>query len=622
MEGKISFNNLSAEDKAALEASYGQQANYLAYKIKHIRELSPSEAGCLSKKDINNPRASILQTLYKINGNLSPLRFNRAVAKAVEQVDTLRTNYVLSGDRFLAVILNKRDTEVEINYYNLKNLDKEDLDGELRKNMEADIRQGFDLLRGTLYRFSVFNTQENEYAIIVTAVEPVFHEYDFKNIFRVAMNLSDTVVGTDILKDLKLATGNLSGSIREYWAKLLKNLPAPAQIPHLNHHTFDEDASNEDNYLAHIPRAIISDLRGKSESNKIMLMSILQTAWGFLLQETNYSQNVSFCLLVPQKKSNDVGPAAQSLVPILLNISADDNPTVKDIILKAFKQYVISQPYASLGREEIISLMGDNGEKVNHFLNFNDFFSKPQQYTQVVGSDDGKIVSQKHWDVRDVDLEIAFRFEGNQVILSVHYDGSKFIQNDVKILIEHYFLVLQQIITDWNLTYDQFMERLENRWNIEIERMENSQEDSRAIIQDGLSKIKLFQECEQGIIQLFMGEAKLKTKFEGDRLSEQELETYMVFVISGKVVRSIETGDGWYNTLDILKENSWVNENILLPEHRVHVSAEVLTEQATFLIVPVMSINTILNSSPILANNIIQHTLKQLEKYQRLWIQM
>ena len=240
----------------------------------------------------------------------------------------------------------------------------------------------------------------------------------------------------------------------------------------------------------------------------------------------------------------------------------------------------------------------------------------------MVGSDDGKIVSQKHWDVRDVDLEIAFRFEGNQVILSVHYDGSKFIQNDVKILIEHYFLVLQQIITDWNLTYDQFMERLENRWNIEIERMENSQEDSRAIIQDGLSKIKLFQECEQGIIQLFMGEAKLKTKFEGDRLSEQELETYMVFVISGKVVRSIETGDGWYNTLDILKENSWVNENILLPEHRVHVSAEVLTEQATFLIVPVMSINTILNSSPKLANNIIQHTLKQLEKYQRLWIQM
>ena len=95
----------------------------------------------------------------------------------------------------------------------------------------------------------------------------------------------------------------------------------------------------------------------------------------------------------------------------------------------------------------------------------------------------------------------------------------------------------------------------------------------------------------------------------------------MIFVIKGKLARSIETGDGWYNTLDILKENSWVNETMLLPQRRCHMSAEVLTEQAVVLYVPLNTVQKLIIKSPHLAHNIIQHSLRQLEKYQRLWIQ-
>jgi hypothetical protein len=134
------------------------------------------------------------------------------------------------------------------------------------------------------------------------------------------------------------------------------------------------------------------------------------------------------------------------------------------------------------------------------------------------------------------------------------------------------------MLTDWNEPVEYFMERLKTRWEAKFQELDESQEDSRSIIQDALSRIALFQECEQGIIQLFILGAKLYTKFEGDRISEHEVENQLVFVLSGKVARSIECGDCWYKTLDILKENIWINENLMLPKHKVKISAEIITE--------------------------------------------
>ncbi|WP_276840430.1 hypothetical protein, partial [Anaerovibrio lipolyticus] len=511
----------------------------------------------------------------------------------------------------------------------------------------ADKRLGFDLTNGQLVRFSVFNTGEDEYAIIVTTVEAVALKLDFHRIFRAALKLPQPEDISKIVDAVVGGNGVMTSPVKNYWEKMLSNLPPMPKIPHLNPQPAKGKYS-EEAYLVYVPRDILSDLRSKAESNKLLLMSMLQTAWGLLLQQSNSVNNVSYCLLVPQKKKSIPGaqslvpfllkaednptvkimvnnakkksiPGAQSLVPFLLK--AEDNPTVKIMVNNAFKQFVVSQPYASLGREDIINLLGKHSEPFDHFLNFYDFLAEPKPYSKVKGTGDGTIVSQKHWDVRDVILDVSFRNEGNQVIISVDYNGEAYLQNDIAILLKHYLLVLQQMLTDWNEPVEYFMERLKKRWEVKFQELDESQEDSRSIIQDALSRIALFQECEQGIIQLFILGAKLYTKFEGDRISEHDVENQLVFVLSGKVARSIECGDGWYNTLDILKENSWINENVMLPKHKVKISAEVITEQATILVVPLVNLMSTLKKSPLLAKNIIYHVMRQLEKYQRLWIQ-
>jgi CRP-like cAMP-binding protein len=58
-----------------------------------------------------------------------------------------------------------------------------------------------------------------------------------------------------------------------------------------------------------------------------------------------------------------------------------------------------------------------------------------------------------------------------------------------------------------------------------------------------------------------------------------------------------------------------------LEENKAHLSVEILTEQARFLLVPFTSVQAVLKRHPGLGINMLKYIARQLEKYQRLWVQ-
>ena len=89
----------------------------------------------------------------------------------------------------------------------------------------------------------------------------------------------------------------------------------------------------------------------------------------------------------------------------------------------------------------------------------------------------------------------------------------------------------------------------------------------------------------------------------------------------GKLVRNVDTGDGWYNPLDIVGKNSFVNPVNILNKQRFALSAEILTEQAELLLISRDLFMKIVRENPEVAVSLINHVLEQMEKYQILWLQ-
>ena len=601
MNKKIKFEELLKDEQDVLKQVYGLQFSdtrgYNPQKIIYIEELNDEEKQFFDKNNLISVN-QFVQKLYKISGNLIPLRFNLAVNNLIKNTEELRMNYCQVDNRMLKVFFEQRQEMPEIIYRNLENVP--DIDTTLKSIIEADMRQNFDLRHDNLIRFAVFHIADEEYAVLVTTAKLIEDSFDVKNFFREVMNLEPLTSEKKKPETLKI---EISESIQNYWSKILKDMPELPLLPYakVSRATYKQKA-----YYFIIPAEIMSDLREKARSNKMMLIAIFETAWAILLQEFNNSQDVTFATIVPSKTDEEF-----NMIPVRVKI--ESNTILQEIIDQQFKQLIVSQPYAS------VKIIEPQGKQFNHFLSFNDFLKDERLYSTTEAQPDGQLVLQNSWNTKSMQLELYFHYSENITSISILYDENKFTMNFGEMLSQRYILILQQMLTDWNLNYEQFINRLSNRIK-EISK-EVNKEDIMAYLQNFISQLALLQGINEGTLQKLLKIAKLSTYFEGDRISGTEIERNLIFVSEGKLVRSIETNDGWYKTLDIVKENDWINETVLLEKQRNKMSAEILTEKAILMKISVEDMKRLLAAFPNIEYKILQHVLNQMEKYQRLWIQ-
>ena len=600
MQNKIQFENLPQAERNILTQLYGSQTGYVTRKISYVAELSNDEKYFFDKDSFISPNFFV-QRLYKVAGNILPLKFNLAVNKLIEQNEVLRTNFCAFDDRTVKVIFAAKNEMPEIVYRNLENVP--DIDSALKNNLEADMRRTFDLRYDSLIRFSVFHTGAEEYAILITMPKILEESFEVKNLFR-------SVLGMELLpqeKKFSLPLRETPAPIKKYWENILQDLP---QMPQLPFAKLSKAAYKQSAYRITIPPSIMSDLREKSKSNRMMLMTIFQTAWALLLQSANQSTDTTFSTLIPDKTSDEINS-----IPV--RVKVDEEETLQNLINRQFKQLLISQPYACKNFSAIHDIIKLQNKSFDHFLSFGDFMKDEQLFSKVTATADGAFVLQNSWNAQNTKLGIYFNYKDDTVSISILYDENKFANNFGEIISRRLYLILQQMVLNWNLQYKVFMERLEERFKVDSEETPTDE----SYILHFLSQLKILQGEVSGTFQRLINIAKFATYFEGDRVTIYDMDQNFIFVSEGKLVRSLNTGDGWYNTLDIVKENRWLNENVLLENRKTKMAAEVLTEKAVLMFIPMDRMRDFLQDFPSVRYKILQHILGEMEKYQRLWIQ-
>jgi hypothetical protein len=406
----------------------------------------------------------------------------------------------------------------------------------------------------------------------------------------------------------------IENRVKEYWADILKNLPAPPKVPFAKNIS---GAFSEEIFRVKIPADVVSDLRGKAQSNRVMLMAILQTAWGFLLQATNKISDVAFCQLTSNNKADQNN--SLNLIPVRLKSVRNSN--VEDIVTQQFKQLVISQPYSFFDWSAIEDLNLHRRNFFDHFLSFLDFSAEGKNFSQIAAVPEGKIVERNSWDAQGMKLGIYFQYSVKSLSISFRYDKNKFFLNAGEHLANLYNLILRQMLVYWYAPVSDFIENIK-KIVAEISTREETAEDNvNKIIIDFIYKNKILQSQSTGATAVLVENSKILKRFEGDRIGGDILDKNLVFVVEGKLSRSLDSGDGWFNAIDIIKAGGWINETVFLEKRRATISAEVFTEKAVLLLIPLSTFESATRQSPALYKSILNHVASQMEKYQILWIQ-
>lgn len=603
------FIKLNPDEKNILESVYGRQifggVGYNPRKLEAIRDLNEHETKFFVSKNFVSPHFYV-QTLYKVRGNVNPMKFNLAVNRMINETENLRANFCTVGTRTVKVVHPQNFLRPEVVFRNISEAEGDEINEILTRLIESDMRREFDLRHDPLIRFSVFKTSDFEFAVLVTLPQLISTSFDSEKFFAI---LSDRVdeVKPKISADETLSKVFDRKSVQDYWEKMLENAPPIAKLP------FERKVLpgnyRQRVYRAKIPVDILSDLRGKAQSNQLMLTAILQSAWGFMLQTSNKRRDCLFCQILSTSKDFSL-----NMIPVRL--FCDENSTVEKIITQQFRQLVVSQPYSRVYWDDLKNL--SPRKLFDHFLSFRDFRASEFDYFGAKSDVFGHIVMQNSWDAHGMKLGAYFRYSERNLAVNFLYDERQFATGGVEKIFELYNLVLQQILVDWNAKYSTFTENLSRR--MKISDSEVSSEEIRKQIRDFLSQLSILQGRFEGTIGLFDDSAELATFYEGDRISGSMLTENFIFVVDGKLSRSADTGDGWYNPLDIVTRNGFVNPTNLLDKPKLLLSAEVLTEKSQVLMIPREKMLSILQKNSEIALSMMNFALTQMEKYQRLWL--
>lgn len=606
---------LTLDEKIQLEQVYGRQitgtSGYAPNKIEKIEDLTAEESRFFAQKNFISPYFSV-QTLYKIKGEITPIRFNRVVHDMIKANEIFRSNFCELDNRVVKIVFAERRILPEVVYRTFAQTESDEIDETLTKIMEADRRVNFDLKFGNLIRFGIFKTAEKEFAILVTMSQLIANSFDYKNFFAAAL---ESAPYKSIKKiSLPPQPAQIEAAIHDYWAKLLKDFPSLPTLPYVKP---SNAPYNPKAFRVKIPADILSDLREKAKSSRVMLMSILQSAWGFFLQAVRKLNDVIFCQFSASAKSDE--NFSVNVIPVRQKSSG--SMTVDQIINQQFRQLVVSQPYGFFDWDILQEIT--NGKTFDHFLSFVDFKGTPTKtYSETTTTNDCVLVTSNSWDPQGMKLGVYFQYATTTLSVTFLYDANRFFKNIGERFAKIYNVVLKQMLVYWNSNYSSFSTRLVEKIKFELDADKNVPiVDDRKIISDFIVKNPILQGGTTGTVAFFSDSAKLKTMFEGDRISGDILEKNLVFVVEGKLVRSLDAGDGWFKVLDIVAQDSWLNENILLENRSTTISAEVWTEQAKILVIPLEKAESLFISHPDAAKPFFTHILKQMEKYQLLWIE-
>ena len=609
---KFAVKDLEEKERAELFQLYG-------FHVEDVRTLTKGEDWFFSGQEAVSPEFYI-QTLYKVQGIIEPVKFEKIAADVTATSPILRTNfYRTKAERVLGVV--RRDRSPLIAFHTL---DKrgEELDRLLENIMEADRRRVFDLAQDRLLRLAVFRTGIREYAVLVTQPQIIADSWDVRDLFQPLFAEVETEVRLPDKRRFSFADYLEKRDNQDktpafhYWRQLLRDLPERPVLPgyQKSYQPYHQEVCR-----FRLNPSDVKILQEKARGEKNYLAVVLQTAWGMMLQQINGTADTYFSLLMSNRsaKLENVGETGGILNVLPVRLHCTGETMVGELIKKQFMQMMVSLPFSYCRRGELRQLLGRKEDPFDHFLSFHGFLPDAQSYTEVPKQAGVVPVVLNSMDAQGMDMGVYFRYDGGSITVECRYNERCFSRVGIEGLLHQYAYTLHHLLDGWEQTVYALKQVLAKKafyLTTAAEPLDNKE------FVSFLAGLELFREQPLYRLKELLAGSHVKTYLENDRiLAARHLQTDMLFVLSGKVIRSRDSGDGWLDMIDIQGPGTLVNEMALLAPESV-LAVEAAAEKVSILAVPLENFVSLIQADRGIGLPLTRHLLRELDIYEKRWM--
>lgn len=428
-------------------------------KVEDIYALTPVQQGMLFHY-LKNPGSDeyLEQLSIRLKGAICLETAKKAWAFVALCNESLRT--VFRWDKLdspIQIVL--RDFEVPISMISLEGKSEAEAEQLLNKIREEDFMNGIDISENP-FRIVLVELPKNEFEMIITNHHILLDGWSSGIIIKEFAEAYETILRgrePEIKNKMKVKEFIkwLNEQDREqqsaYWNKYMAGYDKRAAIPvcaENQQHIHDIKECS----VAFSP-FLMDGINKICRNMQVTKATVINTAWGILLQKYNNAQDVVFGTTVSGRtaKIDGIEDSAGLFINTLpLRIRSEANERIEDVLKRIEKEIREREAYESMPLVEIQQICGiGTGENIFDSLLVIENYPMEQILNTQKSSIELKISKVKEATNYDITVDVKLEESAK---LNIIYKGSKYSSYSIERLTKHFMNILHQMIENSQCT--------------------------------------------------------------------------------------------------------------------------------------------------------------------------
>lgn len=434
--------------------------------ISSAYPLTPMQNGMLYHKIVSNESSQyVLQTVVRIDGRLDIPAAKKAVQLLSVKHEVLKTAIRISNKTGRAWQLVIRDREIPIDVIDLSGIDIAEVSEEIDRIAKSDVADGFDLGRDSLIRVKLICVSEIEYRMIWCMHHIIVDGWcigllisDFLGFYaRLCKGETEKSLKADAQNDVNSKYSDylewLSKQNEEdnlgYWNELLSEYSDVIGIKSSGNAYSEEEVNEAADTLSY---DISASLERVASKLSVTMSTLLESAWGILLQRYNYTNDVVFLKVVSGRDANIRG--IESIVGLFANaipvrVKVAEDYSFADIIRAIQHQSLESMGHSFCPLVDIQKSIGMN-DGLSETIFVYENYQNPDNLNEDITCGISLSVENAR-EQTNYPLSLSTAYADGKIIIKLLYDPGIYTAAESHLILSHYKAILEQFAKDPNM---------------------------------------------------------------------------------------------------------------------------------------------------------------------------
>ncbi len=450
--------------------------------IKKIYSLSSLQEGMLFHSLMDKKTGSyVVQSLFSISGDFRVDLFEESFNIILKKYDIFRTHYIFNGLRKPKQVVLE-NFKLKIDYRDISNLESKNHQAILDDFVKFDRERNFDLEKDTLMRVAVFKLDENKYKVIWTfhhivldgwCLQIVFSDI-LENYRKLKMNDPvDISNNNNFINYIKWLENQNENDAKCYWKEYLGDFNLFNSIS--NYKT----VISENLYKGNSVKVIIDEkstnlLQETAQNSKSTLSTVIQAAWGILIQKYCNVNDIVFGAVVSGRNKEIEG--IESIVGLFINtipvrIKTHACTLFSELLKEMQSNLINSENFSYYSLNKIQKLIKDEGDIFDSIITFENYPLDMNEINLKSESMGLNITDINTLEQTNYDLDIVI-IPGKELEITINYNSNLYSDDFIKDIANSMKRILTIVgnnsdieINDINILTDEEKKAILNKYN-------------------------------------------------------------------------------------------------------------------------------------------------------------